>query len=100
MERIKRIADQIHRELCCAEYYAECHIQAKADGDYAWAEKVKLMAEDEVRHATVLHDRAVAEIEKLEEHYNPTSEMKDGWDKAHREYIRKHEWIEELLGVG
>lgn len=100
MRRIKMIVDDIHEELEGALHYAECFVQAKSDGDPAMAERFRSMSEDELRHATVLHDRAVSEIEKLEEHYHPTSEMKDGWDKAHREYIRKHEWIEEMLGVG
>lgn len=97
MERIKRLTDQIHRELECAEHYAEASIQAKADDDHEWSERTKLMAEDELRHAIILHEKAVNEISKLKAHYRPTSEMEDKWDHIHREFTNKYDWIEELL---
>lgn len=65
MRRIKMIVDDIHEELDGALHYAECFVQAKSDGDPALAERFRSMAEDELRHATVLHDLAVSEIEKL-----------------------------------
>lgn len=99
MRRIKMIVDDIHEELEGALHYAECFVQANSDGDPALAERFRSMSEGELRHASILHSRAVDEISKLEQHYHPTNEMKDAWDKAHREYIRKHERIEEMLGV-
>ena len=97
MRRIKMIVDDIHEELEGAQHYAECFVQAKSDGDLALAERFRSMSEDELRHASILHSRAVDEIRKLEQHYHPTNEMKDAWDESHREYVKMHQWIEELL---
>ena len=97
MEKVKMLADQIHKELECAEIYAEYHVRAKVDKDPEWSERTKIMAEDELRHADILHGRAVMEIDKLKEHYRPSPEMQDKWDTIHREYVNKTDWIRELL---
>ena len=31
--------------------------------------------------------------------YHPTNEMKDAWDESHREYVKMHQWIEDMLCV-
>ncbi len=97
MEKIKKYTDQIKKELDCAKYYASHHAQAKTDNDHEWSERTKLMAEDELRHAKILHERATMEIEKLKDHYKPTAEMQDAWDNTHREYVKLYEWVKEQL---
>lgn len=97
MQRIRMIAEQIHKELESAEYYAEHYIQAKTDGKPDWSERAKIMAEDELRHATFLHEYAASEIDKLKKHYRPSTKMQDAWDAAHKEYITHFDWIKDLL---
>ena len=51
------------------------------------------MANDELKHATYLHDIATQEIEELNKVFQPTVEMEEKWDKSHTllsEYIHFH----------
>lgn len=99
MKMIKALVDQIEEELEGARCYTEEYLERKADGDNQWAGKYKSMAEDELKHAGNLHERAVAEIQKLRMVYTPPAEMEEKWTLAHREYIEKAAWIKTMLAM-
>ena len=107
MERIKKLADEIKDELCSAKEYAEEYLTFKAkatssDGtkNYGtWSKRYHEMAEDELKHSSYLHDRAVEEIEELRKVYTPPEDMLQKWEHEHREYIEKAAWIKQMLAM-
>lgn len=46
-----------------------------------WANRYKEMANDELKHAGYLHDKAVQDIEEISKVYKPTEEMEEKWGK-------------------
>lgn len=99
MTRIKNLADHIKDELCGAKEYAEEYLTFKAKEDSAWANRYKEMAQDELKHADYIHERAVEEIEELRKAYTPPQEMLDKWDSDHKKYIEKAAWIRQMLAM-
>ena len=57
------------------------------------------MANDELKHANYIHERAVTEIEELREVYTPPRKMLDKWEKDHNKYIEKAAWIKQMLAM-
>ena len=97
MTKIKKLVDQIDDELCSAKEYAEKYIEYKAAGNSAWANKYKDMANDELKHATVLHEVATAEIDAIKKVYTAPVKMQEKWDASHVEYVEKAAWIKQML---
>ena len=62
-----------------------------------WANKSHTMAEDELKHASNLHELAVEEIEHIRTVFKPTDDMQDKWDEAHKCYVSKASWIRQML---
>ena len=42
-----------------------------------WANRYKEMANDELKHAGYLHDKAIQEIEEISKVFTPTEEMEE-----------------------
>lgn len=99
MKKIQTLIDQIDEELCGAKDYAECYISAKAVDDSAWATRYREMSNDELKHAMYLHEKVVADIERLSKVYTPPVEMEEAWEKAHKHYIEKVAWIKQMLAM-
>lgn len=99
MTKIKLLVDQIDEELCGAKHYAECYVESKAKGDSVWANRYKEMANDELRHATWIHERAVQEIQEVERVFQAPEEMKEKWTKSHVKYVEKEAWIKQMLAM-
>lgn len=99
MTKIKMLVDEINDELCDAKKYAEESLSYKAKGDTGWANRYKEMSQDELKHASFIHERAVTEIEQLKRVYTPPVEMLDKWEKAHKEYVEKAAWIKQMLAM-
>lgn len=99
MTWIKKLADQIADELDSAKEYAEDYLTFKAKENSTWANRYKEMANDELKHADYLHDRAVAEIEELRKVYTPPQDMLDKWDSDHRKFIEKTAWVKQMLSM-
>ena len=97
MKTIKRLIRDMDCELEMAEHYAECYVEAKAFGDTAWARELHTMAEQELKHCETIHQRTVEVISTVRNVFKPTAEMEQHWDKEHSEYLKKHEWIENIL---
>lgn len=99
MTKIKKYVEYIDEELCEAKEYAEKYVECKAAGDMPWANRYKEMANDELKHAMYLHERAIQEIEKLNEVFKPTTKMQETWDKSHEKYVEKSAWIKTMLAM-
>ena len=99
MKRIKDLVDTIDEELCGAKMYAEKYVEYKAKGDMQQAGKFKEMSNDELRHAAVIHDLAVKEIEELNKVFTTPQKMQDKWDKSHIHYVEKEAWIKQMLAM-
>lgn len=99
MTRIKKLAEEIDDELCSAKEYAEDYLTFKAKGNSQWATRYKEMAQDELKHADYIHDRAIAEIDELRSVYTPPEEMLEKWDSDHKKYIEKAAWIRQMLAM-
>lgn len=97
MTKIKKLAEHIEEELCGAKEYAEKYVECKAKGDMQWANRYKEMAQDELKHAGYIHDRAIQEIEELNKVFKPTQKMQEKWDKSHAEFVEKTAWIKQML---
>lgn len=91
--------DCIEDELESAKEYAECYVEMKAKGNSQWASKYKEMANDELKHAMYIHDRALMEIEEISKVYTPPVEMAEKWEHEHKEYVEKTAWIKQMLAM-
>lgn len=99
MKRIGKYVKMICEELEGANCYAEKYIEYKADGKNEWAEKFKDMASDELKHADVIHEIAIDEIEKINRVFNPPADMQEKWEKAHIDYVNKAAWVKQMLAM-
>lgn len=99
MTKIKHYVETIDEELNGAKDYAEEYIECKAKGNMPWANRYKEMANDELKHAMYIHDKAVADIDELSKVYTAPVEMQDAWDKSHKEYVEKAAWIKQMLAM-
>lgn len=99
MRRIQELVSQIDEELEGAKGYAECALDHKAHGDSKWYGRYREMAEDELKHAGYIHDRAVEEIDKLSAVYTPPAEMEAKWMECHRAYVEKAAWVKTMLNM-
>lgn len=97
MTIIKQYVDKIGDELESAKEYAEKYVEYKSKNNQTWMNKYKEMANDEIKHAMYLHDRAIEQINMLSNTFKPTVEMQNKWDKSHAEYVEKTAWIKQML---
>lgn len=99
MRHIAKYVEDIDEEIEGAKNYAEKALEAKVKGDMSKANRYKEMANDELKHATYLHEWAVADIGALSKVYTPPVAMQEKWDKAHAEYVEKVAWIKQMLSM-
>lgn len=99
MRSIQKLAHRIHEELEDAQRYAECYVEKKAAGKTQQSSSYKKMADDELQHAAILHEFAVAEIEQLKTVFKAPADMQDKWDAEHREYVAKAAWVKQMLSM-
>lgn len=99
MKKIQVLVDQIDEEIEGAKDYAEIYLDYKAKGNSNWASKYKSMAEDELRHAMYIHERAVEEITELNKVYTPPVDMQEKWDVSHKKYVERVAWIKQMLAM-
>ena len=96
---IKRLVNRIDDELHGAESYAEKMIESAASGDDKNSDMFKHMAEDEMRHATQLHQYAVTKIENLRKIYTPPQDMLDKWETSHNDYVSRSNAIRAIISI-
>jgi hypothetical protein len=99
MRLIKKYVDGIEEEVEGAKDYAENYVEAKAKGDMSKANRYKEMANDELKHASYLHEWAVNEIGAISKVYTPPAAMQEKWDKAHTHYVETVAWIKQMLSL-
>lgn len=99
MKRISKLVNRIDEELCDAKNYAEKYLDCMAMGNSNYAEKYKIMAQEELQHSMYLHDMAVEEIDNLRARYTPPAEMQEMWDNEHEEYLERTAWIKRVLAM-
>ena len=99
MRTIKKYVEDIDEEIEGAKKYAEKYVEAKAKGDTIKANRFREMASDELKHATYLHEWAVAEIQEISKVFVAPVEMQEKWDKAHKEYVEHVAWIRQMLAM-
>ena len=99
MTHIKKIVEAIDEEIEDAKEYAEKYVEFRVKEDIPKANKYKEMANDELKHATYLHDMATKEIQDLSRIYTPPVDMQEKWDKSHKEYVERVAWIKQMLEI-
>lgn len=99
MKIIKDLVDRIDEEIEDAKHYAEKYVECKAKGNINNANKYKEMANDELKHASYIHEMAVAEISQVEKIYTAPVEMQEKWEHSHKEYVEKVAWIRQMLAM-
>lgn len=98
MKHIAKYVEQIKEELDGATDYAERYVYQKSLGDPS-ARKWQEFAQDELKHAMGIHDMAVAEVKRLEGVYEPTVEMREAWEKSHKEYVEQTAKVKMMLAM-
>lgn len=99
MTHIKRFVEHIEEEIEGAKEYAEKYVEYKAKGDMQTAAKYKAMAEDELHHASIIHEQAVKEIDQLSKVITPPAEMMEKWQHEHAEYVENAAWVRQMLAL-
>lgn len=97
MKKINDYVDKINDEIDGAKCYAEMYVYEKAAGNQKKAQTYHAMAGDELKHATLIHDIAVEEIEQLRKIYTPPQEMEETWNRSHIAYVDRVSWIKNML---
>lgn len=99
MRYIKELADNIMEEVEDAKKYAEKSLEHKAWDDSYAASRYHQLAEDELSHASFLHELVTKQIKKLGEVYTPPSCLQEEWGKMHKEFTEKAAWIKQMLNM-
>ena len=97
MTKMKKYAERIDDEVEDAKHYAEKYIECKAMGRTDRANHYHSMAEDELKHASWLHEMAAADVAELEKVYRPIEEMQRKWEETHECYAEKAAWVRKML---
>lgn len=97
MKKIAVLTDLMLDEVCSAKGYAERYIEWKVKGDTNWASRFKTMANDELRHAMIIHELAQKEIDELSSVFVPPQEMQEKWSECHTKYVEKAAWVKQML---
>lgn len=99
MKKIQKYVHLIDEELEGAKNYAECYVEYKAKGDSTWASRFKEMANDELKHASYIHQLAIKDIEELNKVLTAPVEMQEKWDESHKLYVEREAWIKQMLAM-
>lgn len=97
MKKIRDFVDHIKEEVEGAKDYAEKYVECKAKGDLQRAARYKEMAADELKHATYIHEMAVAEIEEISKVYKPPVDMQEKWDHEHKKFVEEVAMVKMIL---
>ena len=99
MKHIKRYVEHIEEEIEGAKEYAERYVEYKAKGDMQTAAKYKAMAEDELHHASIIHEQAVKEINEISKVVTPPTERMEKWQHEHADYVENAAWVRQMLAM-
>lgn len=96
MKIIEDFVKDIKEELHGAKNYAKCATRYKTENP-TMAKMYFDMANDELKHADMLHVEAVRAIEKQRAVSPPPQYMIDRWDEEHKKYVEKAAKIKLML---
>lgn len=102
MKYIKKMIDEMCDEIHSAKKYAEKSIELKSKGDQTSlnnSSKFKSISNQELEHATFLHELLVKEIDRLKTVYQPPQDMLEIWEEKHKGYVEKVAWIKQMLNL-
>lgn len=97
MKIIDEKIEHIHEEIEGAKEYSEKYIKCKSKGNIEKANKYKEMAHDEIRHANMLKDWAVADIEDIKTVYTIPVEDMEKWEHHHKKFDEHIAIIKQML---
>lgn len=86
MKMIHSYIDHVKEELSGAMEYGEKYIDFKARGNSARANAYKSMAQDELRHASMIYDYAAQDMEAIGRIYTLPEELQEDWQRFVRHY--------------
>lgn len=97
MKIIDKMIDALDDEIEGAKKYAEKYIEWKSRGDSARASKYRDMANDELRHASNIHDFAMMDIDGLKRVYTLPEKDAEKWLQAHRQFAEQYALVKQML---
>ena len=96
MEKIKKMAKQIHSELEDAEKYAECALKYKGTDD-GLATLYFRLSGDEMGHMELLYSEVVEEIKEYKkDHGEAPAAMQAVWDYEHAKMMEEAAEVKAL----
>lgn len=97
MKIIDKMIDALDDEIEGAKKYAEKYIEWKSRGDSARASKYREMANDELRHASNIHDFAMSDLDGLKRVYAIPEKDEEKWTSAHRRFAEQYALVKQML---
>lgn len=98
MRYIAELVDLMETELDNAKEYAERYVVMTFSND-DYAKKFKTMAEESIKHSTVIYNLVIREVGKLKDTYTPPAKMKECWKQKEEKYIEKTAWIKQMISI-
>lgn len=86
MKIMHKYIDHVNEELEGAKEYAEKYIDFKARGNTARSNAYKSMAQDELRHASMVYDYAAQDMESIGRIYTMPEELLEKWEHFIKHY--------------
>lgn len=99
MKQIAKLVNNLNEEVNDAKKYSDRYIDAKIHSNIEKSEIYHELANDELRHAELIHQLCVEEINAMRSVITPPLEMLEKWDKAHELYIEKVDAIRRMLAL-
>jgi len=97
MKVITELIDNMEQELYLAKLYAQNFLIYNAEGNRELARRFKIMSNESIRHADVIHEVTIKNIQTLSESYTPPEEMLQIWNKKHNMYEDIVNWIKQII---
>lgn len=99
MSQLMTLICEMKEELAGAKTYATCYQKYK-DNDPGKAKMYYEMAQDELKHASYMHDFAVDCINELAESNKALAEyFEDMWDETHNKFIQQSIEVKNILSM-
>lgn len=95
---IKTISKRIKEEIHDAEWYARSALEEK-DQHTTLANLYHRLAEEELGHASMLHDEAVAMIRKISTEKEVPPVMRELWSWQHGEIVEEEAEVRRLIDM-
>lgn len=99
MKKLIDIIDKIDEEIESAKEYAEKYIEYKVAEDEIKEDIFKEMAQDELRHASFLHETLLKEIETISKVFVAPEQIRKIWEESHKRFVEKSAWIKQMLAM-